>query len=154
MEGILTACGTAVYAYSGEMAKKRRGEPNKAVFILADETQENYDEIERGWNDEFGPENYMERRVVKILVDNDWFLQRAVPRLHAAEAAEGNVELMHRYKNSAERSFYRSLNALQQLRKHYLMIEREKERLKKELAASASGKARKRDPIEIDLKRA
>jgi len=61
---------------------------------------------------------------------------------------------MHRYKNSAERSFYRSLNALQQLRKHYLMIEREKERLKKELAASASGKARKRDPIEIDLKRA
>jgi len=86
------------------MAKKRRGEPNKAVFILADETQENYDEIERGWNDEFGPENYMERRLVKILVDNDWFLQRAVPRLHAAEAAEGNVELMHRYKNSAERS--------------------------------------------------
>jgi len=150
--GIFGGRGTAVYGYSGEMAKKRGGGPNtpdgkknssrnstahgcrsKTVVILDGEYQEDYDEMEREWNDEFGPETYMERRLVKILVDNDWFLQRAVRRLHEAEAKEGNVELMQRYKTSAERSFYRSLNALQQLRKHYMIIEREKDRLKKEL---------------------
>ena len=66
-------------------------------------------------------------------MENDWFLRRAVRRLHEAEAAEGNVELMQRYKTSAERSFYRSLGALQQLRKHYMIIERERDRLKKDL---------------------
>ncbi len=128
------------------MAKKRGGGPksetgkknssrnatthgcrSKIVVILKDEHQEDYDEMEREWNDEFGPETYMERRLVKILVDNDWFLQRAVRRLHEAEAAEGNVELMQRYKTSAERSFYRSLNALQQVRKDLMRQDRHAE---------------------------
>ncbi len=135
------------------MAKKRGGGPKsetgkasssrnaitngcqaRKTRILADETQEDYDAVERGWNEEFGPETFMERRLVEILVDNDWFLQRTTRRLHEAETADGNIELMLRYKTTAERSFYRSLNALQQLRKHYMIIDRELQKKDKELA--------------------
>ncbi len=128
------------------MAKKRGGGPkttegkrnssrnstthgcrSKTVVILKDEEQEDYDEMEREWNDEFGPETYMERRLVKILVDNDWMLRRTVRRLHEAEIAGDNIELMQRYKTTAERSFYRSLNALQQLRKDLMRQDRHAE---------------------------
>lgn len=145
-------CDAAGCGYSGEMAKKRGGGPNtedgkrnssrnstkhgcraKTVVILDGESQEDYDRMKYEWKEEFGPETYMEKRLVEILVDNDWFLRRAVRRLHEAEAEEGNVELMQRYKNSAEHAFYRSLNALQQLRKHYMIIEKERDRLRKDL---------------------
>lgn len=138
--------------YSGEMAKKRGGGPKsidgkknssrnstthgcraKTVVILEGEHQEDYDQMKSEWNEEFGPESYMEKRLVEILVDNDWFLRRAMRRLHEAEAGDGNVDLMQRYKTSAERSFYRSLNALQHLRKHYMIIDRERDRLRKDL---------------------
>ncbi len=150
---ILRAGRGARCGYSGEMAKKRGGGPKsetgkasssrnaitngcqaRKTRILADETQEDYDAVERGWNEEFGPETFMERRLVEILVDNDWFLQRTTRRLHEAETADGNIELMLRYKTTAERSFYRSLNALQQLRKHYMIIDRELQKKDKELA--------------------
>jgi hypothetical protein len=106
----------------------------KAVVILEGESQEAYDLIKYEWNEEFGPETYMEKRLVEILVENDWFLRRAGRRLHEAEAEQGNIELMQRYRTSAERSFYRSLNALQQLRKHYMIIDRELDKKNKELA--------------------
>ncbi|HEY7388635.1 MAG TPA: hypothetical protein VH640_09005 [Bryobacteraceae bacterium] len=96
----------------------------KKTRILDDETQEEFDEVKRGWTDEFGPETYMERRLVEILVENDWLLRRVMRRLHQAEAEEGNVELIHRYKTAAERSFYRSLNALLQLRRDLMRQDR------------------------------
>jgi hypothetical protein len=125
------------------MAKKRGGGPKtpqgksnssrnstthgcraKTVVIMADEQQEDYDQMARDWNEEFGPETYMERRLVGILIDNDWFLRRAMRRMHEAEAENGKIELMQRYKTSAERSFYRSLNALQQLRRDLMRQDR------------------------------
>ena len=128
------------------MAKKRGGGPKtpqgksnssrnstthgcraKTVVILADEQQEDYDQMARNWKEEFGPETYMETRLVGILIDNDWFLRRAMRRLHEAEAGDGKIELMQRYKTSAERSFYRSLNALQQLRKDLMRQEKHAE---------------------------
>ncbi|HEU5231571.1 MAG TPA: hypothetical protein VFU50_01835 [Terriglobales bacterium] len=158
------------------MAKKRGGGPNtadgkknssrnstthgcraKTVVILDGECQEDYDQMKSEWNEEFGPESYMEERLVEILVDNDWFLRRAMRRLHEAEAGDGNVDLMQRYKTSAERSFYRSLNALQGLRKHYMIIDRERDRLKKDLETrppAATAPASKGSKAEAPLTKA
>jgi hypothetical protein len=62
-------------------------------------------------------------RLVEQLILNDWLLQRANRRMLEAEAApadaeyEHRLELMQRYKTSAERAFYRALAAMEALRK-------------------------------------
>lgn len=93
------------------------------VEILPGEQQEDYDRIRRHWVNEFEPDGYMEERLVGILIENDWFLQRAVRRLHEAETAQYDVELRLRNKYAAERSFYRSLNELWRLRKDLMRLE-------------------------------
>lgn len=126
---------------------------SKTVVILKDEHQEDYDQMQYEWNEEFGPETYMERRLVEILVDNDWFLRRAVRRLHEAEAGDGNVELMQRYKTSAERSFYRSLNAVQQLRKDLMRQDRDREWWK-DRAGKLEKDLEKRPPAPVESPKA
>lgn len=108
-----------VFRYSGEMAE--------SVVMLPGEQQEDYDRIQRGWMAEFEPEGYMQERLVEILIENDWFLKRAVRRLQEAEAAERDVDLRLRHKYAAERAFYRSLNALQQLRKDLMRQDKDRE---------------------------
>ena len=102
--------------------------------ILADETREDYEETRRGWLEKYTPADYHERRLVNQLILNDWLLQRANRRILDAEAAlvgeeetchpanwtaeqEHKIELVMRYKTTQERAFYRSLNALEGLRK-------------------------------------
>jgi hypothetical protein len=99
---------------------------SKNVLILAGETQEEYDETRTGWLEKYTPADYHETRLVEQLILNDWMLQRANNRLLEAEAAEWtaeqkhNIELAMRYKTMHERAFYRSLNALEGLRKDLL----------------------------------
>ena len=116
---------------------------------MAGEQQEDYDQMAREWNKEFEPETYMERRLVGILIDNDWFLRRAVRRLHEAEAENGKIELMQRYKTSAERSFYRSLNALQQLRRDLMRQDRHAEWWK-DRAGKLEKELEKRPPAPVE----
>ncbi|MBV8553190.1 MAG: hypothetical protein JOY54_17980 [Acidobacteriaceae bacterium] len=104
----------------------------KNTIILPGESREEYDEIFFGWWNEYEPEGYAEERLVKLLISNDWFLKRAMRKLEEAEAAvlgrdagpqdwseaeRAHLQCMQRYKTAAERAFYRSLNAVQGLRK-------------------------------------
>jgi len=144
--------------YSGEMARERKktgqgagGGPKtdagktrssqnstkhglrSKALILPDETQEQFDEVERGWYEEFEPEGHAETTLVDVLVLNDWLRRRALRRAMEAEAAaveacgaephawsaehRHTFELMQRYKTTAERAFYRSWTAVQGFRK-------------------------------------
>ena len=103
------------------------------TLILPDELEDDYQLTREGWFEEFRPKTFREERLVDLLTQADWFLQRAHRRMEEAEAAvigEDNtnpadwtaeqvrtVELMQRYKTTAERAFYRALNACEQTRK-------------------------------------
>ncbi len=97
----------------------KHGARSTSVLILADETQEDYDEVRNGWLANYEPADYHEMRLVEQLILNDWLMQRANKRLLEAEAEgeEHRIELMMRYKTTNERAFYRSLNAIEGLRK-------------------------------------
>jgi hypothetical protein len=149
--------------YSGEMAKKRGGGPHSEggkrnssrnstkhgcrakTRILVDERQEDYDEIARGWTAEYEPEGYMEERLVEILIENDWLLRRVMRRLEETEQGTHDFDLMLRYKTTAERSFYRSLNAVQQLRKDRIRMDKILRDMSKELQ-QAQAELDKRPP--------
>ncbi len=116
--------------------------------ILADESQEDFDEVERGWRTQFEPNDYEEEKLVRTLVMNDWLHQRAEWRLLQVEApiadASGTdptrwtaeerhqIELIQRYKTTAERAFYRALTALQGLRRDFRRLQRDNARLEAE----------------------
>ncbi len=102
--------------------------------ILADESPEEYEETRNGWLTAFEPEGYHEIRLVDQLIVNDWLLKRANRRFLETEAEWAEepahtAELMQRYRTAAERSFYRSLSAVEQLRKDILRNEIIKEKL-------------------------
>lgn len=104
---------------------------SKKVVILEGETQEDYDALREGWLTDFGPENFAVKRLVERLILNDWLVERASRWLLRAqeEMAEGDdpmrwdperlhrLDLMLRYQTTAERAFYRSWQAAQNLRK-------------------------------------
>ena len=105
----------------------RHGGRSRQRFIEG-ETEEQFQVVRQHWIEQFGPEGYQEERLVEILVWNDWFLQRAERNLQETEAAafgaDGwtaellhQVQLMQRYKTTAERSFYRAWSALRGLEK-------------------------------------
>jgi hypothetical protein len=110
-------------------------------LILPGESQEQFDEMRDGWWTEYQPEGYAEERLVTLLIHNDWFLQRAMRALAEAEAQlfgaeefdpadwseaqRAHLQAMQRYKNTAERSFYRSLAAVQDLRRDRVSLAKE-----------------------------
>ena len=95
-------------------------------LILPDETMEEYTALRAEWLDHFQPEDFDEKVIVDELISAHWLFKRAKRRLMETEFAvagpenvhpadwtaedEHKVELMQRYKTSAERSFYRALN--------------------------------------------
>ncbi|MBV9500441.1 MAG: hypothetical protein JO138_13800 [Acidobacteriaceae bacterium] len=101
--------------------------------LLPGEDPEEHESMRTGWLKEWEPEGYMEERLVENLFICDWLLLRAQHNRFKAETrAAGDkglepadwseedahqVELAQRYLTTAERSFYRALNALLQLRK-------------------------------------
>ncbi|HEX4165666.1 MAG TPA: hypothetical protein VHZ55_09330 [Bryobacteraceae bacterium] len=112
------------------------------ALILPDECREDYDKAARGWKERFRPDGYEEERLVELLVRNDWFLKRADRRWQEAErtlvALHGSdplkwtaedrhsLELLQRYRTTAERSFYRAWNAMRTLRKDRMKLEDER----------------------------
>ncbi|MBV8549847.1 MAG: hypothetical protein JOY54_01005 [Acidobacteriaceae bacterium] len=102
-------------------------------LLLPGEDPAELDEIIRGWNTQFDPADFQEHALVGILIENDVLYRRARRRLSQAEAevvaASGpdpahwspeqrhHIDLMQRYKITAERAFYRAWKALQGLRK-------------------------------------
>ncbi|MBV8552609.1 MAG: hypothetical protein JOY54_15025 [Acidobacteriaceae bacterium] len=102
-------------------------------LLLPGEDPAELDEIIRGWNTQFDPADFQEHALVGILIENDVLYRRARRRLSQAEtevvAASGpdpahwspeqrhHIDLMQRYKITAERAFYRAWKVLQGLRK-------------------------------------
>ncbi len=113
------------------------------VLILPCESENEFNRIHDGWYDEFRPESFYETELVDILIENHWFRDRAVRCLNEAEAAaedaraaneftndhEHQVSLKLRYKTTAERAFYKSLNFLRQMRKDLMIIHKENRRI-------------------------
>ncbi|MBV9083033.1 MAG: hypothetical protein JOZ62_10175, partial [Acidobacteriaceae bacterium] len=98
--------------------------------ILSDESQAEYDALRAGWFEEYEPGTFASESLIDKLVLEDWLLKRAERRVVEAEErleASGDamqwteeqhkhLQLMHRYKTTAERAFYRSWRAVEQLR--------------------------------------
>ncbi len=135
-------------------------------LILPDERREDFDEIEKGWREEYQPEGHAENTLVDQLILNQWLMKRAERRvLQAEEAAVGECgddphswteerrhtfELMQRYKTTAERAFYRSWNAVQGLRKDRMRMDDRMARLVREgLEKDTDIQRLKRDILEL-----
>ena len=65
-------------AISSQNARKH-GVRSKTL-ILPDEAEDDYRLTREGWFDEFRPETFREERLVDLLTQADWFLQRARSR--------------------------------------------------------------------------
>jgi hypothetical protein len=137
----------------------------KHLFVLADETPEQYQQLCDGWLAQFEPQSFVEEQLLEQLILNSWLMKRANRRYLEAEGAvaggektwhpadwnaaqEHKLELMQRYKTTAERAFYRSFEAVQRLRKNNLNYEfviakivREKSKLEEQLAESRKKEA-------------
>ncbi|MDQ2841744.1 MAG: hypothetical protein M3Y72_12030 [Acidobacteriota bacterium] len=100
------------------------------------ESIEEYEEMRSGWLDELEPEGYQLKTLVDVMIHNHWLLMRPQRRLQETEMAiageddpnpaewtaaqEHKIELMQRYKTTAERAFFKSWNTVQNLRKDML----------------------------------
>lgn len=120
------------------------------ILIMPDEKQSDFDEVQRGWREEFEPEGHAENTLVDALILNDWRRRRALRRVLQAEAAAveacGNephdwsgeyrhtFELMQRYKTTEERAFCRSWNAVQGFRKDIMRFRHMELQTKEKLA--------------------
>jgi hypothetical protein len=109
----------------------RHGLRATSAWLLPDETQEEFDAVEAGWNQQFQPSDFQQQTLVKSLVLNDWLRRRAERWLLTTEAAviaasgpnpldwtaeqRQRMELGQRYKGTADRAFHRTLSLLQKL---------------------------------------
>ncbi len=112
----------------------------KHVRVLADESPEEYQRHHAGWLDQLDPQNFLEEELAEQVILNSWLMKRATRRAmenegavagdadtqHAADwsaAQEHKLQLMQRYKTSAERAFYKSLEVYRRNRKDYVKNE-------------------------------
>ncbi len=118
----------------------------KTVVILAEESEEEYEKVVRGWNERWVPTDYEQEKLVESLIQNDWLHRRAQRWLLATEArivAEAGLdavdwtaeqrhkmELVQRYKTTAERAFYRAWSALRGLEKDFERQNKENQELR------------------------
>ncbi len=123
----------------------KHGMRAKKTLIMADESREDYERVEEGWREEFEPEGYQEERLIDILIVNDWTLSRGQRRTMQAETGAGEaglpeedqqhrLDLMQRYKTTAERAFYRAWEAMRGLRKDIMRENQEHIRLQHRVA--------------------
>ncbi len=122
----------------------KHGMRAKKTLIMSDESQEDYDRVKAGWRQEFEPEGYQEERLITNLIVNDWTLSRGQRRMMEAETAAGEeglptadeqheMDLMLRYKTTAERAFYRAWEAMRGLRKDIMRENKEHIQLQTEI---------------------
>lgn len=101
----------------------KHGMFSRKALILGDESAQDFEVVRRGWMTTYQPQGYMGERLVQQLIFNDWMLRRANRRLAEVLAGEMDdgyqhrVELMQRYKTTAERAFFRALAVLEQMRR-------------------------------------
>ncbi len=145
----------------------------KQQKLTPDETAEQYEEHSHRWNAALDPTDFVQEQLMNQLILNHWLTLRANRRYLQVEAADGGedqhqVELMQRYKTTAERAFYRSWGAVRQMKSDLLkfqsrimQLERsdgEKdaqiEVLKKELSGRKPEKARQDGPAQARGKKA
>jgi hypothetical protein len=128
----------------------RHGMRAKTIRLLPDEDPDEYESMVAGWQAQWQPDDYQEHKLVKTLIHNDWMHRRAEHWLMETEASiveqsgldpmgwtdeqERKLQLVQRYKTSAERAFYRAWSALQGLRKDVLRTEEKLNKLSTELA--------------------
>ena len=118
------------------------------VLILPGETQEEYDKVVRGWNDYWQPADYQEEKLVETLIRNDWMHRRAqrwqletearvveesgIDPMNWTAEQRHTMELMQRYKTTAERAFYRAWSALRGLGKDIMREDKDRSAMKLE----------------------
>ena len=104
-------------AKSSENSAKH-GMRAKQFRLAADETQEEYDEHRANWWAQLGPESFLEEQMMNQLILNHWLMLRGNRRYLEAqiEGDRHEIELMQRYKTTAERAFYRSWAVVRQLK--------------------------------------
>ncbi len=130
-------------AKSSENSAKH-GMRAKQFRLAADETQEEYDEHRANWWAQLGPESFLEEQMMNQLILNHWLMLRGNRRYLEAEI-EGDqhtIELMQRYKTTAERAFYRSWAVVRQLKVDCL----KQRALRSKLASEAEMRRERRGP--------
>ena len=123
-------------AKSRENATKH-GARAQHVHLAADETAEQYDEHCRNWRESLNPQSFLEEQLVEQLILNSWLMLRANRRNSAVDGQESDphqIELMQRYKTTAERAFSRSWAAVRQLKNDLLKLHVQVEQLLKQSA--------------------
>ena len=127
----------------------KHGMRAKSVLILPGETQEEYDKVVRGWNDYWQPADYQEEKLVETLIRNDWLHKRGQRWQLETEARvveesgidpmdwtaeqRHTMELMQRYKTTAERAFYRAWSALRGLGKDIMREDKDKAQMERRM---------------------
>jgi hypothetical protein len=145
--GPKTAAGKA----QSRMNAMKHGNRSVQCLILPDETMEEYTALRGGWLNEFQPESFAEKSLVDELIQAHWLFKRAQRRLLETEFAiagpdnvhpvdwpeedEHKIELMQRYKTSAERSFYRALHTVRQWGKDKVSNELKVQKMNAEIEA-------------------
>ncbi len=139
-------------------------------LILEDERTEDFDRLAAGWQAEYGDEGQAAESLLRRVILNDWFLQRAERRyieaetelaavhpLEWTEEQHHQIELYLRYKTTAERSFYRALSAFRGLRKDKIREELDFEKIRQrmdEYAVKAVEKVAQEQAVQAEVKQA
>ncbi len=110
--------------------------------LVGDERQEDFDRLRDEWLSQFPPDEYSPPpSMVEDVIWNHWSLKRVQRRFHTLEqqlvlhdpadwppALDHKLQLMLRYKTAAERSFQRSLTAVERFRggrvREWIAVER------------------------------
>jgi hypothetical protein len=95
------------------------------TIILPHENPAEYQTIHNGWWDKYQPSGHAEETLVKLLIDNHWFLLRATKRMEQVDcempadpcdwtdAHHRMINNFTRYKTTAERAFHKSFRAVE-----------------------------------------
>jgi hypothetical protein len=98
--------------------------------LVKGERQEDFDCLREGWLAAYEPDDQAAESLLEQAILNDWQLKRVQRQYHALQeklaksdpmdwtpGEEHKLQLMLRYKTAAERSFYRSVSAIERFRK-------------------------------------
>ena len=99
-------------------------------FLVKDEFQEDFDRLRQGWLAAYEPDDDAAASLLEQVILNDWQLRRVQGQYQAMQEKldeidpwewtpeqEHKLNLMLRYKTASERSFYRSVAAIERFRK-------------------------------------
>jgi hypothetical protein len=113
--------------------------------LLPGESEKEFRNLDRIWNEAYNPKNDAQRHLVTELVNADWLLQRATrthldieAKLYAksanpldwTEAEQRTLGRFQRYKTAAANQVLRAKKAIEDYRKYQQTLEINEERLK------------------------